>query len=458
MKHSITTRSSFVLAATLALFSGLTFAAFFQLAENSPAGLGNAFAGGAAIAEDASTVWYNPAGLTRLKGNQLVAGGHLIFPSTKFDNEGSTITGLLGGAPLTGGDGGDAGEDALVPNVYYAQPIDDDLTVGIGLNTPFGLATDYDDGWVGRYHALFSEIKTINVNPGLGYKLSERVSIGGGINIQFVEATLTNAVDFGTICILSGSPACGALGLAPQASDGKAEIEADTQSFGYNIGVLFNVSDSTRIGVAHRSAIRHELTGDSDITTVGPGATAFAAGAGIVDSDIETDITFPATTSGSVHHQVNSKWAVMGDATQTRWGRLPELRIKFDSGQADSVITLDLDDVWRYSVGATYMRNSRLTYRFGVAFDESPAGDAETTTARLPDEDRTWLTFGVSYKKDDRLSFDVSYAHIKIDDVDINKNANVATSEDLFRGNLVGEYEADVNLLGLQGNWKFQTR
>jgi len=192
VKHSITTRSSFVLAVTLALFSDSTFAAFFQLAENSPAGLGNAFAGGAAIAEDASTVWYNPAGLTRLKGNQLVAAGHLIFPSTEFDNESSTITSLLGILPpanvLTGGDGGDAGEDALVPNVYYAQSIDDDLTVGIGLNTPFGLATDYDDGWVGRYHALFSEIKTINVNPGLGYKLSERVSIGGGINIQFVEA------------------------------------------------------------------------------------------------------------------------------------------------------------------------------------------------------------------------------------------------------------------------------
>ncbi|TDJ65229.1 MAG: hypothetical protein E2O37_05225 [Proteobacteria bacterium] len=124
---------------------------------------------------------------------------------------------------------------------------------------------------------------------------------------------------------------------------------------------MFNVSDSTRIGVAHRSAIRHELTGDSDIMTVGPGATVFAAGADIVDSDIEVDLTFPATTSISVHHQVNSKWPVMGNATQTRWGRLQELRIKFDSGQADSVITLDLDDVWRYSVGATYMRDSRLS-------------------------------------------------------------------------------------------------
>ena len=458
MKYLSRTRFSFVLASTLALFSGSTFAAFFQLAENSPAGLGNAFAGGAAIAQDATTVWYNPAGLTRLNGNQLVVGGHLIFPSTKFDNEGSTITGLSGGAPLTGGDGGDAGDNALVPNAYYARPINDDFTFGIGINAPFGLRTEYDDGWAGRYHAIESEIKTVNINPAVGYKLNDRVSIGGGINVQIAEATLSNAVDFGTICILSGSPGCGALGLAPQGNDGDAEITADTTSYGYNIGALFQVSDRTRIGVAHRSAIRHDLEGDSDITTFDAGSAAFAALANIVDSDIEADVTFPATTSLSVYHQVNSQWAVMGDAIQTRWGRLPELRIKFDSGQADSVITLDLDDVWRYSVGATYMRDSRLTYRFGIAFDESPAGDAETTTARLPDEDRTWLTFGVSYKKDDRFNFDVSYAYITLDDVDINKNANAATSEDLFRGNLVGEYEADVNLLSVQGNWKFQTR
>lgn len=461
MKYLSRIRVSLVLASTLILFSGSTFAAFFQLAENSPAGLGNAFAGGAAIAEDASTVWYNPAGLTRLEGNQLVVGGHLIFPSTKFDNKGSTTTALLGplSAPLTGGDGGDAGDDALVPNAYYARPINDDWTFGIGFNAPFGLKTEYDDGWVGRYHALESEVKTININPGVGYQLNDQVSIGGGINIQYVDATLTQAVDFGSICFLTTAPAvCGGLGLASQANDGEAEVEADDTSYGYNIGVLFKVNDRTRIGVAHRSAISHDLEGDSDITTFDPGSTAFAAGAGIVDSDVEADVTFPATTSISVHHQVNSQWAVMGDATQTRWGRLPELRIKFDSGQPDSVNTFDLDDVWRYSFGATYMRSSRLSYRFGVAFDESPTPNAEVRSARLPDEDRTWLTFGVGYRKHERLSFDISYAYIKIDDADINKMANTPTSEDLTRGNLVGEYEADVSIVSFQGNWKFQTK
>jgi long-chain fatty acid transport protein len=453
-----------VLASTLTLFSGSTFAAFFQLAENSPAGLGNAFAGGTAIAEDASTVWYNPAGLTRLKGNQLVVGGHLVFPSTEFENQGSTdVFGNSLVKPPFDPNGGDAGDDALVPNAYYARPINADLTFGIGLNVPFGLRTEYDDGWVGRYHALESEIKTININPGVGYKLNDQVSIGGGISVQIVDATLSQATDFGTGCSLAElggqlpPGTCGALNLAPQGNDGEAEIEADTTSYGYNIGVLFNVNDSTRIGVAHRSAIRHDLEGDSDITTFDVGSAGFATLAGIVDSDVEADVTFPATTSISVHHQLNSQWAIMGDALQTRWGRLPELRIKFDSGQSDSVITLDLDDVWRYSFGATYMRNSRLSYRFGIAFDESPTPNAEERSARLPDEDRTWLTFGVSYKKHERLNFDVSYAFITIDDADINKIAT-PTNENNTRGNLVGEYDADVSILSVQGNWKFQTR
>lgn len=460
MKYLSRTRFSFVLAGTLTLFSGSAFGAFFQVQESSPKGAGIANAGAAAFAfEDASTVWYNPAGLTRLKGDQLVVGGHFLAPSTKFKNQGSTD---VFGTPLVkpgfDPDGGDAGEDALVPNLYYSEALNDNLTFGIGLNVPFGLRTEYDDGWVGRYHALESEIETININLALGQKINDRVSIGYGVNYQLVEATLTNAVDFGTICFGSPLPLtpaiCTGAGLTPQMADGEADITADTQSLGYNIGVLFDVGDNTRVGVAHRSAMRHGLSGDAKFE----GTPALLA-AGFVQQGVEADITFPATTSLSVHHQVNAKWAVMGDATQTRWGRLPELRIDFDL-LPDQVVTLDLDDVWRYSAGATYKRNSRLTYRFGIAFDESPTPNAEVRTARLPDEDRTWLTFGVGYEKDDRLRFDFSYAYVKLDDADINNIAPAlpATNENTTRGNLVGEYDADTSILAAQVNWKFQTR
>src|SRR5688572_21412923 len=149
-------------------------AAFFQLAENNASGIGNAFAGGAAIAEDASTVWHNPAGLVRLEGSQFVAAGHVIMPSTKFDKTTATVTPAAGGGNISGGNGGNAGETAFVPNFYSSLQLNNKLWLGLGVNVPFGLATDYEDDWVGRYHADRSEIQTININPSIAYKINDQ--------------------------------------------------------------------------------------------------------------------------------------------------------------------------------------------------------------------------------------------------------------------------------------------
>ncbi|MGB5079649.1 MAG: outer membrane protein transport protein, partial [Burkholderiales bacterium] len=199
-----------VLAAAIAGVGTPASAAFFQLAENNASGMGNAFAGGAAIAEDASTVWYNPAGMTRLNGQQFVFAGHFINPSFKANiNSASAIT----GSPISGG-GGDAGEAAIVPNIYYTRPITNDFSIGAGINAPFGLATDYDSTWAGRYHAIRSEIVTKNFNFSGAYKLSNMLSAGAGINYQMLDAELTQAVDFATLCTISAggafSGACGA--------------------------------------------------------------------------------------------------------------------------------------------------------------------------------------------------------------------------------------------------------
>lgn len=453
MKRVIPTQTKLtplLLATVATLFSGSAFAAFFQLTENSPAGLGNALAGGSAIAEDASTVWFNPAGLTRLTGSQYVVGGNLIFPSLDFDNAGSTI---VLGTPLTGGDGGDAGTNAIVPNFYYSRQLNERFTFGLSVNSPFGLVTDYDSDWVGRYYADRSKITTININPAIGYKISDRFSIGGGINVEYIDTELTQAIDFGTICVAQlGAAACGGLGLSPQGNDGKAKVTADDTGLGFNLGFLWQMNKDTRVGLAYRSPITHRLEGDNDVTT--PAAAApIAAGAGLVDGNARAKIILPATISVSTYHQFNSKWAIMGDVTQTRWGRLPELRIKFDTGAADSVVTLDLDDVYRYSVGATYTPNRRWTYRWGVAFDETPTPNSRVRTPRLPDEDRTWLSFGAHYKKSNKLSLDFAVAFLKFDDAKINKTTG--TPENVFRGNLVGKYDTKATILSAQASWKF---
>ncbi len=428
-------------------------AAFFQLQENSPAGMGNAFAGGAAIAEDASTVWYNPAGLTRLTRAEYLVGGYIIVPSTEVKSVSGTTTVAVGGSvPITGGNGGDAGEDAIVPNFYYSRRLNDQTVFGFGVNVPFGLATEYDSGWVGRYHALRSEIKTINLNPAIGYEINSQLSVGGGINVQFVEAVLTQAVDFGTICT-AFAQACG-----PRAgNDGNARIKADNVGYGYNLGLLWSPQSDTRLGFAYRSKISHKLEGTVDIDTPSNVTATVITGTGIVDSGAMAYVTFPETISLSVFREISPSWDVMADVTRTRWSRLPELRIDFDSSQADSVVSLGLEDVNRYSIGANYRPGGSWTYRFGVALDNTPTPNESLRTPRLPDQDRTWFAVGAGYKQNADFSFDVSFVHIKIDDPNISKSAGTSSAnENFFRGNLTASYEADVNILSAQARWTFK--
>lgn len=444
-------RLSSYLAVMLSVYAIPGHAAFFQLAENSPAGLGNAFAGGAAIAEDASTVWYNPAGLTRLSRAEYLVGGHLIFPSTEVKSvSGSTAL----GTPINGSTGGDAGEDALVPNFYYARRMSDRAVAGFGVNVPFGLATEYDSDWVGRYHALRSEIKTINLNPAIGYEVNSQLSVGGGINVQFVEAILTQAIDYGTICTAFGA---GGLCGPPAGNDGNARIKADNVGYGFNLGLLWMPQPDTRLGFAYRSKISHKLEGTADIDTPANVIPAVIAGTGIVDSGAMAYVTFPETISLSVFREISSSWDVMADVTRTRWSRLPELRIDFDSTQPDSVVTLGLKDVNRYSIGANYRPGGAWMYRFGVALDNTPTPDETLRTPRLPDQDRTWFAVGAGYRQSADISFDVSFVHIKIDDANINKSAGASTAnENFFRGNLAASYEADVNILSAQARWAFK--
>lgn len=430
-------------------------AAFFQLAENSPAGLGNAFAGGAASAEDASTVWYNPAGMSRLPGEQTVAGGHVIMFSAKFSKSSATLSSTFGGGAISGGDGGDAGRTGLVPNVYYTQAIDDRLSFGLGVNAPFGLVTDYDDGWVGRYHADRSQVKTLNINPAASYRMNDQLSFGAGLNIQRIEAVLTNAVDYGTICAaVPGVQGC----EAPGALDGNARVQADNTAFGFNLGALWQVGENTRIGLAYRSRIDHKLEGSSTLTAPNATAAATAAAIGIANSAVQAYVTLPETISISAFHQLNNSWSVMGDITRTRWSRFPELRIDFlDTTQSDSVVTFALEDVNRYSVGATYAPGGNWSYRAGVALDQSPTPNAEFRSARLPDADRKWITLGVSHRSSESMSLDFSYAHIWVDNTDINKSAGTsAANENFLRGNLVGSYDANINILSAQARWAFK--
>ena len=419
--------------------AGSAFGAGFALVEQNVSGLGNAYAGGAASAEDASTIFYNPAGMTRLGNNQLVFGSHVIIPTLKFKNEGSVH---VTGAPLTGSNGGYAGVTKLVPNLYYSRKISDRFAVGLGVNAPFGLATEYNDTWVGRYHAIRSDLMSVNINPSIAYRINDQLSIGAGVSAQYIDVELTNAIDFGTIGFLSGIP-----GLVPQKNDGFVSLEGDSWGFSYNIGLLYEFTKNTRIGVAYRSAIDHDLEGKADFKKVpSPLRSTFR------DDDVSADITFPDSLSVSFFHQFNPQWMVMGDFTWTNWEHFKELRVEFDKGLPPSVTTENWQDSYRTSVGVTYVPNNNWKFRAGTAYDTSAVPDKAHRTPRIPDGDRIWAALGLGYKFSDAISFDLGYAHLFINDPGIDKKA---AGEDALRGGLKGTYDAKIDIISAQLNIMF---
>ncbi len=431
----------FIVGCALTLYGSYADGAGVAIMEQSVKGLGTAFAGGAAAAEDAATIFFNPAGLSRLSGSQAVAGMHLLLPTARFSNEGSSH---LAGQPLGGGDGGDPGSAILIPNFYYGHKLNDRFSAGLGVFSPFGLSTTYDSGWVGRYHAVKSELLNFNINPAVAYRVTEKLSLGAGINAQYLKAELSNAIDFGTIFAALGAP-----GAAPQMNDGFVTFEGDSWSWGYNVGALYEFSGDTRAGIAYRSRIDHKLNGDAHFS----GVPSLNPTGRFVDSGITSDVTLPDSLSASIWHNLSKEVAVMADVTWTNWSTIEELRIRLDNpAESDAVLTLQWEDTFRYSVGAVYLPGT-WTFRAGAAYDESPVPDAAHATPRVPDSDRIWLAAGVGYKISDSISVNTGYSHLFFRDAAIRKTA---AGEDQFRGGLSGSYESGVDVVSAEVTWELK--
>src|SRR5882762_84267 len=361
------TALSLAVAGAFAGGASQAHASAFALIEQSASGLGNSYAGAAASAEDASTIFYNPAGMSLLPGGmQVSAGLNLINLSAKFSDSGSTNA---PGRPL-GGNGGDAGGLAAVPNVYFAMDVAPNWKVGVGVSVPFGLKTEYDADWVGRFQAIKSDISTLNINPSVSYKLNEIVSLGFGLNYQRIDAEFTNAINIG-------------------ASEETAVIKAkDNSGWGFNLGAMFQVAPDTRLGVSYRSAIKYHLTGTATISSPG---VPFAS------ANVNSDIKLPDSESIAVQHRLNPAWTLLADVSRTGWSKIKELKIDLDAGGTLSNTPENFKNTWRVGVGAVHRYNDAWTMKMGFAYDQTPVNDTDRT-ARLPDNNRLWLSFGGQYK------------------------------------------------------------
>jgi long-chain fatty acid transport protein len=427
---------------------GLSCAAGFALLEQSGSGMGNAFAGAAASAEDASTIFFNPAGMGLLPEAQVVVAGHAVNLKADFSHTGCTFS-PAGGCALPVGSAGvlpvgatsaEAGDLLFIPNAYFSIPVGERFAFGVGVNAPFGLKTEYDDPWVGRFHGIHSELTTINVNPSVSYKISEAVIIGAGINWQEADAELSHAVI-----------------LAPGV-EGRARVEADGDVWGWNIGALFLLGEDMRVGVSYRSKLDYSLEGSTTVTNMAGAVVAPVSGPTTVD------VTFPDMASLSVVQDFGPKWQLLGDVTWTHWSTVGTVFAINSSAPAGSNIrdklVFEYDDSWRVSLGVNYRASERWTLRGGVAWDETPVQD-EFRTVRLPDEDRYWLAFGARWKATAKLALDVGYAHLFVDDPQVNVTRSqlspTGSGADApgTSSTVQGSYDSAVDILSVQLTYSF---
>lgn len=428
----------------------------FALQEHSISGLGVGFASGAAGGPDNASMFFNAATLTLHKERQATAGIHFILPEAEFRNEG-TATGyfidddgnLLSPGVPTQGSEATSDVAAVVPNVYYSQPVGERMVMGLGISVPYGLATSYDEGWVGRYVALETDLATVNANLAIGYEISDTLSIGGGVNVLHGDAVLSNAINFGLL-FLNQSLADGPLtplqedvqaNLGGTKYDGSLRLEGDDMGYGFNLGLLYQPTESTRIGLHYRSSVELTLEGNADFEV---GALEAVFGDLFADQGGKVDLELPDTAQVSVHHQVTPQWAVMADVFHTWWSKFDELDIQYELGQLNELldpIPEKWEDVWRFSVGTSYDVSESLQLRAGLVYDESPVPSDAYRSPRIPDADRTWLTLGLGYQLYENVYLDAAYVHIFVDDPVID-NATHTGGE-----RLVGTMDATVDIV-----------
>lgn len=410
--------------ATLCMASSVQ-AAGFALLEQNASGAGVAYAGKAAIAEDASAAWFNPASMSRLKERQVVLGGHYIDLNSEFNNEGTTTPAAMPANP--GRNVGDFGSEGYIPNFHLVLPWNDRINFGLSVATPFGLKTDYQADWIGRFQGITSDIKSLNINPSISYKMNGQWSVGAGLSAQKLDAKLSSS----TI-----------LGLN---TESLTTIAGDGWGYGFNLGVLGQVTPATRVGVAYRSAIEQDLEGN--VTFSGPAAAT-------QNSGLSSKIRLPSSFSISSVTELNSKWQLLADATWTEWTTIQKLQFdRVNAGGAAAPIPVqdyEWKNSWRFAVGGIYKYSDTINLKAGLAYDMTPVPD-ERRKVRLPDEDRITLAVGSQYKFDKATTFDVAFQYVMPDKAKIDSTEGAGATQ----SRVLGTAEGDAFILSGQVAYKF---
>ncbi len=412
----------------ISLVAGTALAGGFSIREQSTSGLGAAFAGNAA-GYDLSTIYWNPAGVA-IAGPGLTTESHyaVILPDSEidpFDNQALTSgVSPFGGTfgPLSAA-GNDIDKVAFVPSSYGAWRINDKLTIGYGFNAPFGLATEADDKvWSGQYDFREADLKTYNFNPVVGYQLTSTLSVGVGLQVQYTDLNLKQAI----------IPPPAVFGVVPSSAHPSANVKIDDWSVGFTAGLLWRPLQGTSIGVGYRSRINNTLEGTLDVD-----------GFAIPRQNVEADFDLPEIVTVSLRQDLTPNMRLLGTFEWTNWSILGDVVLRNkDTGAAVQTINpgtltggpltveANWDDGYFLSGGLEYDYNEQVTLRGGVAYEWSPVQEPTQRLTPVPDTDRIWLSIGATYKYSETTSFDFAYTHIFMDDETLLRPTGFAAGVD----------------------------
>lgn len=427
-------------AATLLLLSGSnTLAAGFAISGKSASNMGNAFSGTSVLAEDASVVFSNPAAMQDLQGRHFSLALHSVNSQLQFTDESSNTTGPSGS---------DVNDPHYVPNLYFVDTLREDVRFGFGIYAPFGLGLEYDRDWKGRYLTTKSALQIVNFSPAISVKVSNKLNIGAGVDFQYLNAELSNAIDFGTLCYayeaLGAFPAntCVGNGMAPQGNDGSQTLTGSNWAVGYSLGLTYDIDEATRFGMSFHSSTRHDVSGTSDFSSV----PALFSGI-FTDTDAELTLVLPESLSFGFSRMVSPRLQLMADASWTRWSRYDALIVEFANNVPTSTIEQNWKDSWRISFGGNYRMSNKWLLRAGISHDQTPIPDAQHRSPRVPGASRKWLTLGSNVIMQKGLDMDLALAYTLPTSYKIDNTNNLGNR-------LNGEYESEILYATIQLNWQ----
>lgn len=417
----------------LASVSTFTQAAGFQLAEYSATGLGRAYAGEAAMADNASAQWRNPAMLTYLEGTQVSAGA--IYVNPNVDVEGTVNHAKLG---KTHASSNDFAHDAVIPNFYLSHQLNEQVALGFALGTNYGMETDLGTEFAASHFGNQASVISKEANLNIAYQILPQLSIGGGVRYVMGEG------HFGATAPaknLIRHPVTNNVMTLPKGTTLKY-MEGEDNSWGWQVGSAWQINQDHRVGFAYKSEVVMDFEGHAEGVSYGsykPGMMS---------------VTLPATAELASFHQLNDQWAIHTSINWTDWSSFKELTAVFPE-RSDLIKSENWEDNYRFALGTTYQYDAKLALRAGVAYDTS-AVDDKNRTATIPETDRTWVSVGGSYVATPQLTLDAGFTYIFAKDATINepRDASDQTAA-AIGGAFTGNVSGNVWLIGVQANYRF---